>query len=186
MSSRTFSWAVRLIVVLVLAAGASALAQAPKPDHFSGTISDYTPSNVGGPWEMRGTWSLKLKGDSGKADFSAALIMELSDYTRTPSNVDTTTGAGSRLQHTHHLTIEDGVVTPLPTGGFEVSGPVTITKDGGPAPLQGSMLYVDITGGTIVEYSNITLRFQGGATNHFGSQLIHGVVRQPKKSAHDD
>jgi hypothetical protein len=91
------------------------------------------------------------------------------------------------MQHTHHITIEDGTVNPLPTGGFEVSGPATITKDGSPAPLKSSsMLYVDITGGTTVEFSNITLTFEGGATVHFGSQAIHGVVREANHSERRD
>jgi Bacterial regulatory proteins, luxR family len=51
------------------------LAQAPPPEHLSGIISDYTPlisnANPTGPWEMRGSWSLHLKGISGGADFSA-------------------------------------------------------------------------------------------------------------------
>jgi hypothetical protein len=156
----------------------------PPPVHFSGVINDYTPSNVtpAGPWEIRGPWTLTLEGASGKADFSATLTMALSDYTRTPSNVDTTSGPTSRMQHTHHITMEDGVVTQI-TGGFEVSGPVSITKDGSPAPLTASTLVIDITGGTTVEFSNITLTFEGGtmgAPKHFGPQAIHGVVRTTK------
>ncbi len=181
MKSRTLWRAVRIIVVLVLAVATGALAEPWKtPDHFKGVINDYSPASVTptGPWEIRGPWSLKLKEDCGKADFSAALTMELSDYSRTPSNVDSTSGTTSRMQHTHHITIEDGTVTPLSTGGFEVTGPVTITKDGSPAPLAASTLTVDITGGTTVEYSNITLQFDGGATVHFGSGLLHGVVRK--------
>lgn len=185
MKSRTLWWAVRIIAVLVLAGGTSAMAQDPPPPvHFSGVINDYTPSNVtpAGPWEIRGPWTLTLEGASGKADFSATLTMALSDYTRTPSNVDTTSGPTSRMQHTHHITMEDGVVTQI-TGGFEVSGPVSITKDGSPAPLTASTLVIDITGGTTVEFSNITLTFEGGtmgAPKHFGPQAIHGVVRTTK------
>ena len=45
---------------------------------FSGTINDYSPSTVsGGPWEIRGEWSLDV---SGTANFSADLTMETSDY----------------------------------------------------------------------------------------------------------
>jgi hypothetical protein len=105
--------------------------------------------------------------------------MELSDYTRRSSNIDSTSGATARMQHTHHIAIGNGAITPISTGGFELSGPVTITKDGSPAPLAASTLTVGITGGTSVEYSNITLQFAGGATVHFGSQLIHGVIGSP-------
>ncbi len=193
MKSKTLWYVFHIVVVLVLVVATGALAQAPAPRHFSGVINDYTPATIGGkvvgPWEIRGPWSLDLKGDSGKADFSAALTMELSDFTRAATNVDSTSGATSRLQHTHHITIEDGIVTPLPTGGFEVSGPATITKDGSPAPLATTTLDVDITGGTIVEYSNITLTFEvvtGGATGHFGTQAIHGVVRKATSERKDD
>jgi hypothetical protein len=181
MKSKTFRWAVHITAV-TLAMATDVLAQAPMPSQFSGVIHDYSPATTVtpmGPWEMRGQWTLTLKADSSAADFSAALTMELSDYTRNSSNVDTTSGATSRMQHTHHITIQGGTVTQIPTGGFEVSGPVTITKDGSPAPLKPSTLTVDIIGGTIVQFSNITLQFAGGATVHFGSQLIHGVVSPP-------
>jgi hypothetical protein len=130
-----------------------------------------------GPWEMRGPWTLTVNAD-GSAAFSATLTMELSDYTRNASNIDSTSGASGRMQHTHHIAIADGTIAQI-TGGFEVSGPVTITKDGSPAPLASSTLMVTITGGTSVEYSNITLQFAGGAPVHFGSQAIHGVVASP-------
>ena len=56
-------------------------ALAPAPVHYVGLINDYSPSTVkGGPYEIRGEWSLDLQGDSGTADFSAAVKMETSDY----------------------------------------------------------------------------------------------------------
>ena len=180
MRSKTCRSGVRNIAVLVLAAAAGVLAQTPAPMQFSGVIEDYTPatSTPAGPWEMRGPWTLTLNGD-GKADFSAELTMELSDYTRNPSNINATSGTSSRMQHTHHITMQGGIVTQISTGGFEVSGPVNVTKDGSPAPLAASTLSVEIVGGTSVQFSNLTLEFEGGATVHFGSQLIHGVVSNP-------
>ena len=81
MNSKVFRWAMRIIAVLVLALPFGALAQAPMPEHLGGLINDYTPATgVAGPWELHGAWSLKLKGDSGKADFSAILTMEHDDY----------------------------------------------------------------------------------------------------------
>src|SRR5271170_974286 len=95
------------LCTLTLAVATGALAQTPLPTQFSGVINDYTPSTSSptGPWEMRGPWSLTLNGASGTADFTATLTMELSDYTRNPSNIDATTGAASRGQHTHHIEI---------------------------------------------------------------------------------
>jgi hypothetical protein len=68
-------WSIaRIFAALTLAVSSGALAWAPTPEHFRGTISDYTPlnsiANPTGPYEMRGHWSLDLKRD-GKADFSA-------------------------------------------------------------------------------------------------------------------
>src|SRR5271156_2551508 len=77
MNSKTSRWAVRILAVPALALPFAALAQAPMPDHFRGIINDYTAATgVSGPWEMHGTWSLKLKRESGKADFSAIMTME--------------------------------------------------------------------------------------------------------------
>ena len=64
MKNKAFPWAVRTFAIAVLAVAASAQSQAPTPDHFSGILNDYTAATgVGGPWEMHGTWSLKLKRD---------------------------------------------------------------------------------------------------------------------------
>jgi hypothetical protein len=166
----------------MLAVAGCALAQTPAPTQFSEVVNDYSPATTVtpmGPWEMRGPWTLTLNPGAATANFSATLTMELSDYTRNSSNIDSTSGASARMQHTHHIAIENGPVTPIPTGGFQVSGPATITKDGSPAPLAASTLTVAITGGTNREYSNITLQCAGGATVHFGSQLIHGVMGSP-------
>jgi hypothetical protein len=184
MKSKALSLAVRILVVLVLAVGTAALAQAPRHLHFTGVINDYTPLAGGtGPWEVRGPWTMTLDERSGTADFSAAVTMELSDSSLNSSNISTS----ARMQHTHNLTVEGRTITPI-DGGFEVTGPVTITKNGGSAPaaLQGTDLVIDITGGTLVEFSNITLTFQNGATGHFGSNPIHGVVRKVKDSWRDD
>ncbi len=174
MKNKTCWCPVPLSALLMLAAAASVLGQTPTPTQFSGVINDYTPetNTPTGPWEMRGPWTLTLNAASSTADFSAELTMELSDYTRTPSNIDTTSGANGRMQHTHHIAIQGGTVTQIATGGFQLSGPVSITKDGSPAPLTASTLSVSIVGGTTVGFSNITLQFAGGATVHFGSQLI--------------
>ncbi len=181
MKSTTF-WRAVCITGIPMLAASYVLAQTPAPTQFSGVINDYSPATTVtpmGPWEMRGPWILTLNPDAGTADFSATLTMELSDYTRSSANIDTTTGSSARMQHTHHIAIQGGTVSQISTGGFELTGPVTITKDGSPAPLAASTLSVNITGGTSVGYSNITLQFAGGATVHFGTQLIHGVVSSP-------
>jgi hypothetical protein len=162
---------------------------------------------VVGPWEMHGKWSLDLKGRSGLADFSAEMTMELSDHameiaianaiaagTVPPSFDDPET----RTPHTHHITMKDakvsvpaaGVCPPYATPntttlGIMVTGPAYITGNGGPAPFSKndtvlSTLQVCVNGGTDVPFSNVTLVFGAPASGHFGTQAIHGVVRERK------
>jgi hypothetical protein len=196
MKNRRIWWAVRIIAVVVVAAGMGAQAQSPSEERFrlerfSGLINDYSPSSVkGGPWEMHGTWSLELHHQWGTADFSAALTM--SDY-GTP--VDPT--KAGQNSHTHHIKLTNATVTwdmtgcptfsPATTMGFQVNGTVSlITGNGSNAPFEtdppSSTLQVCVTGGDEVRNSNITLVFGGPAVTHFGSQAIHGVVRKGDRS----
>jgi hypothetical protein len=194
MKNRCASWAGRIIGVLVLAVVSSALAGTRTPDHFKGIINDYTPATDAkgkptGPWEVRGDWILTLKGNSGKGDFSAALTMENSDYwvlTNPNPPADPNTPS-TRTPHTHHITMQDALVSQI-DGGFELTGPATVTANGGPAPFASTptTLTIAITGGPDVEFSNVTLTFAGGAAGHFGKQAIHGVVRSAKSSERDE
>jgi hypothetical protein len=187
-------------IAVLMAAGASsnisaALAgdrdsPAPLPLHYSGLINDYTPSAAvvkGGPYEMRGKWSLDVDQRRGKATFSAAMNMETSDYgiTQNTVNKDDPTTRGA---HTHHISMTEGMVsedwaTSCPTfsppvsGGFVVTGPVYVTGNGGPAPFGNpSTLTICVLGAKNVTFSNITLTFSAPANTHFGKQAIHGVV----------
>jgi hypothetical protein len=65
MKSKYLSLSFATNVVLSLIAGVGVLAQDRPPQRLSGLINDYTPSNVaGGPYEMRGKWSLRLHHES--------------------------------------------------------------------------------------------------------------------------
>jgi hypothetical protein len=160
MNSKAISWAARIIRGIVLVFVTGAQAQAPSPTHFSGILNDYTAATgVGGPWEMHGTWSLKLKKESGKADFSAVMTMEHPDYwvlaNPTPPAVPpvptlspTVDNPGLRNPHTHHLTMTDATVSydttgtvcpvdsPPTTVRFVLTGPADITGNGTAAPFQ--------------------------------------------------
>jgi hypothetical protein len=188
MKNKTFRWAVPVATVLALAMVSAALAQKPKCKEFKGVINAYTPQTMTtmgttttatGPYEVRGPWSLRLKEDGTKADFSAALNMEFSD-----GWVLTTTGGNgnfdpaARGAHTHHITLVDAEVTPI-ANGFQVMGPATFTLNGGPAPatIEPSVVVIEITGGEKVEYSNIQLTFALPGSKHFGSEPLPGVVR---------
>ena len=203
MDSKAFSSVVRRLI-LVFAVGMGTLAQGQDNVHFSGSINDFTPAHdakgkASGPWELHGHWRLELQGDSGLANFSAAVSMEDSDYwflinPNPPANPDS---PATRSPHTHHITMQGAQVTkldstnmsdcpsssyvPATTTGFMVTGPASVTGNGGFAPFapqgQLSSLQVCITGGTQVEFSNITLVFGLPASGHFGSQPINGVVR---------
>ena len=160
--------------------------------HFEGLINDYTPSTVaGGPYEMRGVWSLDVQtGDIGS--FTADLNMETSDYGTTNATAVDPANPATRGQHTHHISVTNASVSydtsvcpafsPATTGpGIVLTSTAKTTGNGGPAPFDAngpSTLQVCVTGGTQVNYSNLTIVYSGAATGHFGKQAIHGVVTQ--------
>lgn len=158
--------------------------------HFGGVLNDYSPSNVtGGPYEIHGKWSLDIDR-TGTASFSADVAMETSDYGITGATQVDPTNPATRGAHTHHLSLSNAVVSydisscpansPATSGpGIMISGPVTTSANGGIAPFDAkgaSTLQICITGGTEVEFSNITIVYTGGAATHFGPQPIHGAV----------
>lgn len=161
------------------------------PVHYSGLLNDHTPSAAivkGGPYEMRGKWSLEVDERRGTGKFSAVMDMSTSDYGITQGTVNkddpTTRGA-----HTHHISMTDGVLTvdwparcpqfsPATTEGFAITGTAFVTGNGSPAPFGNpSPFTVCVLGGASVKYSNITLTIGAPASNHFGKQAIHGVVQ---------
>jgi hypothetical protein len=198
MNSRTLRWLVTAGAVLVSSGGAAAgAAQVEERQsflssdvHYAGLINDYTPSAAvtkGGPYEMRGKWSLEVNERRGTATFSAAMNMETSDYGITQGTVNkddpTTRGA-----HTHHISVTDGIVnadwmtycpkfSPVITEGFVITGTATITGNGSPAPFGNpSPVTICVLGGGDVKYSNLTIAFGAPASSHFGPQAIHGLV----------
>ena len=168
------------LLILVASIGALAQNRAPERLSFSGLINAYSPQTTTGPYEVRGTWNLQLKGNSGKADFSASLNMVLSDgwvLTLGGGNFD----PNGRGAHTHHVTLLNADVTPI-TNGFRVNGTATITANGtNSTSISPSPLEVDITGGTNVKFSNVTLTFGTPASNHFGTEPLPGVIQRPRE-----
>ena len=161
------------------------------PVHYSGLINDHTPSAAvvkGGPYEMRGKWSLQVDERRSTARFSAVMDMQTSDYGITQGTVNkddpTTRGA-----HTHHISMTDGVLTldwparcpqfsPAVKEGFAITGTAFVTGNGSPAPFGNpSPLTVCVLGGDSVKFSNVTLTLGTPASSHFGTQAIHGVVQ---------
>jgi len=208
MSNKIFSWTARFMAIIALVLPFSASAQGPGPEHLRGIINDYTAATgVSGPWEMHGSWSLKMRHDNGKADFSMVMTMEHPDswiaLNPGAANAPNIDNIAARNPHTHHITMTDAMISPdtsvcpvdspSTTVRFVVTGQPSITGNGSAAPFEKkgpSTLTVCVTGGTEVEYSNVTLQFSSTspATAHFGTQAIHGVVRfphQPEERDHD-
>jgi hypothetical protein len=179
MKSKHFRFGAQIGSVL-LAVSLGALAQVPSRATLSGVMNDYTAqTTTTGPYEVRGPWSLKVNGKTAKADFSAALDMELSDgwaLTLGAGNLDT----AARGAHTHHIVMVGADVTAI-TGGFRINGTATVTLNGSPAPVSPTPLEVDVTGGDAVAFSNMVLIFGVPGSNHFGTEALSGVVRSVKK-----
>jgi hypothetical protein len=183
-------FAIRLCSIGVVLAAGHLRAQELRRVHLSGFINDYSPSTVsGGPYEIRGEWSLDLNR-AGTTDFTADLNMETSDYGIAGATQVDPANPATRGAHTHHISITNAAVSydtsvcpafsPPTTGpGIVISGTATTTGNGGPAPFESkgaSTLQVCVTGGSQVEFANLTLVYTGPATGHFGTQPIHGVV----------
>jgi hypothetical protein len=158
------------------------------PVHFSGLLNDHTPSAVkGGPYEMRGKWSLEVDERRGTGKFTATMDMQTSDYGITLGIVDKDDPA-TRGAHTHHISMTDGVLTldwparcpqfaPAVKEGFAITGTAFVTGNGNPAPFGNPTPFtVCILGSDSVKFSNMTMAFSTPAANHFGKQPIHGVV----------
>jgi hypothetical protein len=171
-----FAAAVLLALPLALV-GVQAAAQSSVPAHpLGGTIGDYVWVEAGpgvGAWFVSGEWSLHVQGSSGKADFTASLLGVRSDLWVLQAGADPTTTA--RSPHSHHVGIVNGEVTTIPNG-FKVSGTATITANGSVTPYSSAPVEVEITGGNLLEFSNMKLTFLGVAIDHFGSQAYDGVV----------
>ena len=174
-----------LVGVLVVAAASGGLAEGTKSFHLNGLINDHTVPTFGS-WEVHGVWSLEVDTQSNRADFNAELTMERSDlyFVDTPS-ADPGNPA-MRNAHTHHIAVRDAEVTAI-AGGFRLTGPADvtiITGNGFAAPFEtkppSSTVQIDVTGGKIVTYSNVTLTFGGPAANHFGPNAVAGVVKSWK------
>ncbi len=181
MKNKAFGCTALTVAVLLLAASVGAVAQTASLTTFIGEVNAYSPTAtsttgvVTGPYEIRGPWSMTLKGSS-TADFSTDLNMEESDgwcMTQNGSNFD----PAARNPHTHHISLVNAAVTTI-TNGFQITGSATIMANGSiNTTLSPSVLTVQVTGGTDRKYSNITLTFASPASGHFGTEPVAGVVR---------
>ena len=162
---QTIVWRVLSLAALTLALSGHGLAEGQQDLRYDGVVNDYTANFDGnGAWHITGAWTMSVKGNSGKGTFSAGFTMARA-------------AVEPRSFHTHHVTLDDGVVTILPNG-YRISGTAAMAGNGGLAGFTGSPVTVEITGGNAVRFSNLAITFGGGAVNHFGSGTIKGVVTQ--------
>ena len=196
MKLKNLTLLVRALSLLVLVSATCALAQQRLPMRLTGLLNDYSPSTVsGGPWEMHGQWSMDVHPEWNTADFYADMTM--SGYGTNSLGAPDATQGGAK-PHTHHIALTKAKITwdmigcptyaaPVPTVGFQISGTVSLVTGNGQIPTfdpttpPTSTLQVCVSGGTRVTNSNITLVWGGGATMHFGTQAIHGVVRKTEE-----
>jgi hypothetical protein len=193
-ASSTLACAVLMVLAGLSSTGSVAAHEERVPTDFRGLINDYTPASVaGGPYEMHGKWRLELNEFRGTANFTAEMSMETADFASQAGQAN----PGALGSHTHHFSMRHATISydpsscptavaPGPTNtGFVVTGLVHITGNGQPAPfevspgttqLTPSPLTICVTGGALVEFSNITLVLGVPAAKHFGTQAIHGVV----------
>jgi hypothetical protein len=128
----------------------------------SGTFNDYVWVEEGagaGAWHVTGEWTARVKGDSGKGDFIVSLLGVRSDLWVLETSADPANPA-LRAPHTHHVGLYDAEVTVIPNG-IRLEGTAIITANGSVAPYSSSTVRVDITGGSLIAYSNIKLTFLG-------------------------
>lgn len=150
------------VVAIALALSSQGVAQGSTAHKLGGILHHYTATlDANGPWHISGEWSVWIKGDSVRADFSAAISMVRSDN-------------AARQPHTHHVTIVDGDFALTGTG-FTITGTAAVTLNGNLAFT--SPVEVQVTGGSAAQYSNVSVIFTGGGgLNHFGAEAVRGVV----------
>lgn len=151
-------------VALVFTFALSAQGQSAAPTKIHGVIHDNADA-LGASWVISGTWSLVIRGDSGKADFVASLTMKQD-------------GPVPGAPHTHHIFLKDGAVAVL-ANGYSVTGVASIAGNGGlGGDYASSAVTVEvITLGGALPVSNLRV-FLGSdaAKNHFGTDPLNGVV----------
>ena len=174
-------FAMSLLATMALAMGAHALARdnagQPPAGRLSGTFNDYVwveAAAGAGAWHVTGEWTTRLEGNSGKGEFTGSLLGVRSDLWVLATSADPANPA-LRTPHTHHVGLDDADVTVIPNG-IRLEGTAVITANGSVAPYSNSRVRVDITGGSLISYSNIKLTFLGTAIEHFGPQPYDGLV----------
>ena len=164
-------WRLAALAAVVVALSGQGLAQPAAPKALRGMIHDYLLTN-GERWHAAGEWSVQVKGDRTRADFSAIFIGVPRDN---PPLFPTS------VAHTHSVSIIDGqvAVTKDANGNsvLTISGPGTFTGNGNlQAGFSGSQVEVTITGGNTIAYSNFAMVIGAPATSHYGTETFHGVV----------
>lgn len=168
-------WRVASLVAVVVALSSQGLAQPATPRELRGMIHDYLLTG-GERWHAAGEWSLQLKGNGRRGDFSAGFI----GVPRDNPPLFPTSAA-----HTHHVSIVDGdvIATEDANGNriLTISGPGTFTGNGTlQSAFSGSHVEVTIKGGNAISYTNFEMVIGPPATDHYGTETFHGVVTRQR------
>ena len=173
-------FAMSLLATMALAIGTHAFAEENGGKALrgpvSGTFNDYVwveAAAGAGAWHVTGQWTARVKGN-GKGEFTGSLLGVRSDLWVLQTFADPANPA-LRTPHTHHVGLLEAEVTVIPNG-IRLEGTAIITGNGSVAPYSNSTVRVDITGGSLIRYSNIKLTFFGAAVEHFGPQPYDGLV----------
>jgi hypothetical protein len=162
-SGRLLCFTAATLAVITMAVADSAHAQGTTSPRVEGLIHHYTAAlDANGPWQIVGDWSLTLNTATFTVDLLASFSMVRSD-------------TEPRTPHTHHIRMAGGQITPI-ANGFRINGTAVIQNNGSAAPFSGSPVSVDITGGSGMSFSNVSVTFGGAAAGHFGAEPVLGVV----------
>lgn len=171
------AWAASVVFAMAVMGG-QVVAQEPAQAAVRGTFNDYvwvaTTGSGAGAWHVTGQWTAQVNRATGRGEFIASLLGVRSDLWVLQTGADPTNPA-LRTPHTHHIGLLNSEVTVIPNG-VRLTGTAIITSNGSVAPFSGSLVQVDITGGSMVAFSNIKLTFLGAAVDHFGPQAYDGIV----------
>jgi hypothetical protein len=165
------------LATVALAMGTPVFAQETPQTHVSGTFNDHVWVEGGagaGAWHVTGSWTASVNQNSGKGQFTGSLQGVRSDLWVLQTSADPTDPT-VRTPHTHHVGLSKATVTVIPNG-IRLEGTAIVTANGSVAPYSGSTVRVDLTGGSLLRFSNIKLTFYGAAIDHFGSQPYDGLV----------
>ncbi len=161
------AWTALVLTLSILVITTTARSDSSSPQKFQGMINDFSPPDTtpAGPYLVSGPWSLKVHAN-GKAEFDGSLNMVRSD------------DIGNRNFHTHHVQVADGLVVSQTANSMVIRGEAVLTSNGNPV-FPGTIVRIELSGGSEMAFTNVKLVFESGASAHFTMEPYDGVVEIP-------